>query len=87
MKTISDDSKKIRTKLETIFTECQSEIRVPEELRQLLTEKNNRNNEVAASEILDYFYEKYDQKSWIIVVYDDVSGFDKHTLSGFILSS
>ena len=80
--TIINDSKVILDRLEAIFYECQKEEQIPDELRNLLTKHKNLDNKQAAKEINNYLYEKYDQKDWLVLVYNGVSGFDYHKLFG-----
>ena len=80
--TIINDSKVILDRLEAIFYECQKEEQIPDELRNLLTKHKNLDNKQAAKEINNYLYEKYDQKDWLVLVYNGVSGFNNHKLLG-----
>ena len=80
--TIINDSKVILDRLEAIFYECQKEEQIPDELRNLLTKHKNLDNKQAAKEINNYLYEKYDQKDWLVLVYNAVSGFNNHKLLG-----
>ena len=80
--TLDYEGKIIQNRLEEIFYECQREEHIPEELRNLLIKYKNLNNEQAAKEINNYLYEKYDQKDWLVLVYNAVSGFNNHKLLG-----
>jgi hypothetical protein len=80
--TIFEGEQKFLSRLNSIFIECQSEERIPGELRHLLTENKGQSHQDAANEIQKYLFDKYDQKNWLVLVYDAVIGFDRHTLSG-----
>lgn len=73
---------KIKKRLQRVLVECQKEDRVPEELRHLLTESKSLSNSDTVNKIKAFLEDKYDQKHWLVIVYDAVSGFDKHYLSG-----
>ena len=80
--TIFNDTKVVWNRLEEIFYECQKEDQIPDELGNLLSKYKKLNNEETAKEINKYLYEKYDQKDWLVLVYNGVSGFDYHKLFG-----
>ena len=80
--TIFNDTKVVWNRLEEIFYECQKEDQIPDELGNLLSKYKKLNNEETAKEINKYLYEKYDQKDWLVLVYNGVSGFDNHKLVG-----
>ena len=80
--TIFNDTRVVWNRLEAIFYECQKEDQIPDELRNLLTKHNKLDNRKTAKEINNYLYEKYDQKDWLVLVYNGFSGFNNHKILG-----
>ena len=76
---------RIKERLQRVLEECQSEDRVPEELCHLLTDSKALSNSDTVTKIRAFLEDKYDKKQWLVIVYNAVGGFDKHTLSGLTI--
>ena len=59
---------------------CRSESNVPEDMRNIMKNNGNLNNEEMGDEIYKFLTEKYTTRKWLVMVYDEVSGFENHCL-------
>ena len=60
---------------------CRSESKVPDEMRRIMRDKSELNNEDMADEILKFLSDKYTGRKWFVFVYNEVLGFQKHCMS------
>ena len=60
---------------------CRSESKVVDEMRRIMRDNSNLNNEQMSEKIYNFLTDKYSDRNWLVFVYDAIGGFDKHCMS------
>lgn len=53
----------------------------------LMRDNSEKNNEETANLIFNFLTDKYSSRAWFVMVYNDISGSEKHTISGNLHST
>jgi hypothetical protein len=64
-----------------LLTDCETEGSVKDEMRRLMQSHSGTSNEQFARVLYDYLKRKYDDREWLAIVYDGVTGFQNHIVS------
>ncbi|CAH1772246.1 unnamed protein product [Owenia fusiformis] len=63
----------------TVIHQCHSQSK--KDIKKISADNYKMGNEQFSSKLYDMLTEKYYWRNWLVVVYDEVRGFDKHTVS------
>ena len=75
--------KKVKRKLVEVTNRIKKayETQVEEDTRTLINEYHAHGNRALMTKIYNFVDDKFDWRYWFVAVYNDVGGYDKHTIS------
>jgi hypothetical protein len=83
---VSTSYNQIITRVANQVIECEREDNVEDEMTNIMQQNSGQGNDEVLKTLIQFLADRYDTKYWFVIVYDALSGYNNHCVSGFFHS-